>query len=69
MSSATQDSTGLSYIDENFRYYSSRGTPNTMNDGATTHRGDSPSDAHDAPLVSNARGLDGTRRGDLGAYL
>jgi hypothetical protein len=63
-----QDSAGLSYIDENFRYYSSRGTPTIMNADGTTHRGDSPSDAHDAPLVSNARNIGGANRRDLGAY-
>jgi hypothetical protein len=67
-SMSKQESTGLSYIDENFRYYSSRGTPTIMNADGTTHRGDSPSDAHDAPLVTNARSIGGANRRDLGAY-
>lgn len=57
------DSAGISYIDENFRYYSSRGTPTpNMNRHS---RVDSPNDAHDAPLVSNAADMHGTRRRDL----
>lgn len=59
-----QDSAGLSYIDENFRYYSTRGTPtpNDMNRQSIT-------DAHTAPLVSNAADLHGaTRRRDLGTF-
>ncbi|CAG7846096.1 Uncharacterized rhomboid protein AN10929 [Serendipita indica DSM 11827] len=58
------DSAGLSYIDENFRYYSSRGTPVSHDH----RRLDSPTDAHDAPLVSNAADMDGSghRLRDLG---
>lgn len=56
----SQDSTGLSYIDENFRYYSSRDPSNP--------RASSPTDAHDgAPLVANAANMaEGGRMRDLG---
>jgi hypothetical protein len=39
-----------------------------MNADGTPYRGDSPSDAHDAPLVRNARSIGGANRTDLGAY-
>jgi hypothetical protein len=54
----------MSYIDENFRYYSTRGTPTPQGQQL---RGDSPTDAHDAPLVSNAASMDGNHRRNLGA--
>ncbi|CAG8758272.1 12113_t:CDS:2, partial [Acaulospora colombiana] len=53
--SAGWESTGLSYVDENFRYYSTRGTPTPHSQQL---RGDSPTDAHDAPLVTNAASMD-----------
>jgi hypothetical protein len=39
-----------------------------MNADGTPYRGDSPTDAHDAPLVRNARSIGGANRTDLGAY-